>query len=1063
MNNFLKILFVEDVEDDSQMLLRELRKGGYQITHKRVETADEMLTALETEVFDLVVADYKLPNFSGPEALKLLKVINVDIPFITVSGSIGEDNAVEILKQGAHDFITKTNLSRLIPAIERSIGDSNLRKQKKATEIALHQSEEQYRMLFETAKDGLFLFLYTKGKEASNFIRVNSAACKMLGYTNEELMNLSPKDLEPLEMWSELPLLFDIIFDQNELSVERVLVRKDKTHFFVEISANPLVTKDGNAILATVRDITQRKQSEKTLYDSELKYRLLFENNPQPMWVYDLETLRFLSVNNAAVARYGYSHEEFFSMTLLDIRPTEDARKLLKNISESFEELQKSGIWQHKKKDGSIIFVEIYSHSFIFEGRNARLVLANDVTDRKLSEDALRESEKRYRALFDSSPISLWEEDFTEIKQYIDSLKAEGITDFDNYFDEHPHELIKCISRLKILDLNEATLKLYKAEGKDELLTGLERTTGLDTLKDFKKSVMAVVQNKLDFYTETENFTLDGEKLFVAISWKVLPGFEQNYGRAIVSIADLTDRKKAEIALKQQAEILEKIFENIPVMISFYDSTGKLITVNREFECVLGWNRQELVKVDLLKECFPDVDTRKDVLQFMINKPPGWQDFKTRTRHGKDIYTSWANVQLSDQSSFGIGQDITERKFAEEEIKTTNEELKILNKVILESASFLDIQHILEIALDEALRISNLEGGTICLINPDDTLSLAAHRAASQATISDLSSNKIKVGDCLCGKCAAEKCPLILRTPDEVLRYSTREVARGEDIRFHAAFPIIIKDKTLGVLCVFTRTDAKPTERSLKLLETITSQMSLSLENAKLYEHSQSQVAALQNLTERYRLLTERLRTAREDERIEIAREIHDELGQVLTALKIDLTLFQNKLPKRNVVLKSDIDEIITLVDSIIKTVQKISTELRPAVLDDLGLNAAIEWQVLEFQNRTEIICDISKVEDIGKLERHTATALFRIFQEALTNIVRHSAASRVEIVMKQIDTDIFLEIHDNGRGVAKEEIDDKNSIGILGMKERAIALGGEFTISGSPGEGSVVTVRIPA
>ncbi|MDP2207914.1 MAG: PAS domain S-box protein [Bacteroidota bacterium] len=941
MNKFLKTLFVEDIEDDAQLLLRELKKGGYNPTYRRVETAEQMSEALQSDVWDVIIADYNLPNFSGPEALNLLKQIGVDIPFIAVSGSIGEDNAVEILKQGAHDFITKTNLSRLIPAIEREIGDSNIRKQQKETEIALYQSEEQYRMLFETAKDGLFLFLYNTERGASNFIKVNSASSKMLGYSTDELLSLSPKDLEPPEAQGELPQLFNKIFDRNELSVERLFVRKDGTRFFVEISANPLATNDGSAILATVRDITQRKLAEESLLQSELQYRLMFNNNPQPMWVYDLESLRFLSVNDAAIAKYGYTLEEFYSMSLLDIRPPNDVPKLLKNISESDQELQQSGLWRHKLKDGRIIFVEIYSHSFDFKDKKARLVLANDVTERKLAElaselaeEALRESEKRYRGLFDSSPISLWEEDFSDIKKYIEIKRGEGVDDFDSYFDNNPEELLKCIGLLKILDINEATLKLYKAEMKSDVLQGLSRTSGIETLKDFKKSILAIVEGKLNFQTETENYTLDGKKLYVNITWKVLPGCEENCSRAIVSIADITDRK-----------------------------------------------------------------------------------------------------------------------LAEEEIKTTNEELKILNKVILESASYLDIHHILENALDEALRITNLEGGTICLINPDNTLSLAAHRATS--------SNKIKAGDCLCGNCAAEKCPLILWTREEVLRYSTREVARGEDIRFHAAFPIIIKDKVLGVLCVFTRTDAKPTKRSLKLLETITSQMSLSLENAKLYEQSQNQVVTLQNLTEQFRLLAERLRTAREDERIGIAREIHDELGQVLTALKIDLTLFQNKLPKRNNFFKKDLEGIISLVDSIIKTVQKISTELRPAVLDDLGLNAAIEWQVWEFQNRTGIIFDVSKIEDIGKLERHTATALFRIFQEALTNIARHSAASKVEIVMKHIDSDIFLEIHDNGSGITTEEIEDKNSIGILGMKERAIALGGEFTISGSPGNGTVVTVRI--
>lgn len=817
MNKFLKALFVEDIEDDAQLLLRELKKGGYNLTYRRVETAEQMSEALRSDVWDVIIADYNLPNFSGPEALMLLKESGVDIPFIAVSGSIGEDNAVEILKKGAHDFITKTNLSRLVPAIEREVEEFKIRKAHKQAEEALQQSEKRYQTLAQISPVGIFR---TDAMGYTTY--VNPRWCQITGLSADDALGYG---------WLEAVH----IDDREKLSKSWTEALQNHKEAFSEYR---IVRPDG-----TVAWVMGQAVPEKNF-------------------------------QNQAIAYVG---------------------------------------------------------------------TITDITARKLAEEALRESEKRYRTLFDSSPVSLWEEDLSDIKRYIDTKKTEGVDDFDSYFDNNPDELIKCIGLLKILDINESTLKLYKAESKSDLLQGLMRTSSVETLKDFKRSILAVAAGKSDFHTETENYTLDGKKLYLNVSWKVLPGYEDNYGRAIVSIADITDIK-----------------------------------------------------------------------------------------------------------------------LAEEEIKTTNEELKILNKVILESASYLDIQHILENALDEALRITNLEGGTICLINPDNTFSLAAHRATSEANISDLSSKNIKVGDCLCGNCATEKCPLILWTREEVLRYSTREILRGDEIRFHAAFPIVIKDKAQGVLCVFTRTDAKPTKRSLKLLETITSQMSLSLENAKLYEQSQNQVVTLQNLTEQFRLLAERLRTAREDERIGIAREIHDELGQVLTALKIDLTLFQNKLSKRNNFFKKDLEGIISLVDSIIKTVQKISTELRPAVLDDLGLNAAIEWQVWEFQNRTGIIFDVSKIEDIGKLERHTATALFRIFQEALTNIARHSAASKVEIVMKRIDSDIFLEIHDNGSGITTEKIENKNSIGILGMRERAIALGGEFMISGSPGIGTVVTVRIP-
>ncbi|MDP3644174.1 MAG: ATP-binding protein [Bacteroidota bacterium] len=194
------------------------------------------------------------------------------------------------------------------------------------------------------------------------------------------------------------------------------------------------------------------------------------------------------------------------------------------------------------------------------------------------------------------------------------------------------------------------------------------------------------------------------------------------------------------------------------------------------------------------------------------------------------LYSLGENVVVS------VFDNITERKLAEIEIKQRNSELQTLNRIISKTTEVLNLKSRLEFILDEALQIVGLEGGTICLINPDNTFELAAHRETSDETIDDLSNNQIKIGDCLCGNCALDCRPLILNTPEEVLRYATREVLRGEDIHFHAALPFLVEGKCVGVLCVFTRTDKKPTENSLKLLETVCAQAAVSIENARLFE-----------------------------------------------------------------------------------------------------------------------------------------------------------------------------------------------------------------------------------
>jgi len=221
------------------------------------------------------------------------------------------------------------------------------------------------------------------------------------------------------------------------------------------------------------------------------------------------------------------------------------------------------------------------------------------------------------------------------------------------------------------------------------------------------------------------------------------------------------------------------------------------------------------------------------------------------------------------------------------------------------------------------------------------------------------------------------------------------------------------------------------------------------------------------------RALAVRLQKIREEERVMIAREIHDEMGGGLTGLKMDLSWLLRKMGDADpfgerVALMDKIHTSNALIDQMIHVVRRISTDLRPSVLDDLGLIAALEWQLSEFTSRTEIQHEFIKTFDYVYLEEGTAVAVFRIFQEALTNIVRHFRATKVVIVLLEGERSLFgdeslvLEIRDNGRGITEEEILNKDSLGLLGMKERVQAFGGEFSIYGEPGGGTALILKIP-
>ena len=211
---------------------------------------------------------------------------------------------------------------------------------------------------------------------------------------------------------------------------------------------------------------------------------------------------------------------------------------------------------------------------------------------------------------------------------------------------------------------------------------------------------------------------------------------------------------------------------------------------------------------------------------------------------------------------------------------------------------------------------------------------------------------------------------------------------------------------------------------------------------------------------EQLRNLAAHLLSVREEERARISREVHDELGQSLTAVKMDLAWLAGRVPRTNGAMLKRIRSTLRLADSIIQTIRRISTELRPAVLD-LGLAEAVEWQVQEFQARSGLQCKV-RLLTREVVASNASTAMFRICQETLTNVARHAKATRVEVVLQKQRDRLVLLIRDNGRGFDQTDPSVAKSLGLLGMRERAAILGGRVNISSAPGKGTTVTAWIP-
>jgi PAS domain S-box-containing protein len=290
------------------------------------------------------------------------------------------------------------------------------------------------------------------------------------------------------------------------------------------------------------------------------------------------------------------------------------------------------------------------------------------------------------------------------------------------------------------------------------------------------------------------------------------------------------------------------------------------------------------------------------------------------------------------------------------------------------------------------------------------------------------------------------------------------ELAINADVRSLICTPIL--DSLGEVIGYFDIRNKKGgagfTLSDQNMLMALSPAASIAIQNALAYKQRLRAESDLKESFEQLRALAANLQSVREEEGTRIARELHDELGQALTALKFDLAWLTNQLASKDATFGERARAVSAQMDTMIKTVRRIATELRPGMLDDLGLVASLEWQAREFQKRTGVQCEVSAPQHDLALARAPSTALFRIFQETLTNVARHAEARHVKVKLESARGMLTLRIHDDGRGILAREITGTRSLGLLGMRERAALLGGSFAVRGTPREGTTVTVSIP-
>ncbi|MBC8282760.1 MAG: GAF domain-containing sensor histidine kinase [Nitrospinae bacterium] len=329
----------------------------------------------------------------------------------------------------------------------------------------------------------------------------------------------------------------------------------------------------------------------------------------------------------------------------------------------------------------------------------------------------------------------------------------------------------------------------------------------------------------------------------------------------------------------------------------------------------------------------------------------------------------------------------------------------------------------------------------------------------------------VPFGDCLCGRAAASGELLM----SESCFTDSRHERKYSDMRPHGHYIVPLKsfDNLVGVLFLYSDTHPSWYQHSQEVLLSIGGLIANTIERKKLDEELDNHRNNLEDIVatrtqdlvqskEQYRKLNNQIQMIREEEKSRLAREVHDQLGQALTALKMDTIHINKKLSPNQVNLKDQAQSMIKTIDETIKSVQHIATELRPPILDAFGICEAIAWQSREYEKRYKIPFDLNCLQDHVEIDKDLQTTLFRIFQEAVTNILRHANATRVQVRMTHEKNVLTFAIGDDGIGIKEKDIESPESLGLIGIKERVYPWEGEVNFESSPGKGTLIIITVP-
>ena len=899
--------------------------------------------------------------------------------------------------------------------------------ERKRIEQALQESENKYRNIFENIQD-----VYYRADMEGKLVMASPSGAILLGYASIEEMLGTDIAQSFYAIPQNRSAFLSALSEKGKVdNYEIVLKRKDGTsvttltssHFFYDENGEPI------GVEGILTDITDRKQAEESLKQSEEKYRSLIENINDA--VFSLDINGFFTYASPVIERiWGYKVADVIGCHFTDLVFPED----LPGLIESFERTLNGQIepfeFRIVDEEERMHHIHASSRLLIQDGQPTGITgVVTDITARKQAEEALRESEEKYRLVTENANELIAMVDMKG--DYIYANEAHRrIAGYD------PQELLGR-NALGFLHPEDYQIALEAFKSKSEL-----REVDLETRYKCTDGTFK--------WIHSHNRMLLDEN-----------GFPE---RGLMIGGDITERKLAEDALRESEERWRSLAENAPNLIISTDPVGTILYVN---QTVLGLQRKDAIGKTIYD--FADQEYQelvKENIEHVLHtgEPAKYETIGLGQGGQRTWYETHAGPVKWDNKIIAlifISTDITERKLQQEQILQHNRELAALNTISKTVNQSLDLDGIMENALNKILEILEIKHIFIALTDEkNEYVNLKLYKGISGHRLGKY--KRWKVGEGILGQVAQSGDSMFIESLQESIMAMWERVPKfviEDELKSAMYVPLKARGRTLGIMTAITEGKRifTPTERDL--LITIGNQISTAIENAVLYE----------DLQDEEEIRREGLREAilaQEEERRRIARELHDQTSQVLTGASAMLEASIASLPRGFTEIKERLKETRLSLTNMLLDVRNIIYELRPTMLDDLGLVAAARWQTEEFLGKAGVEANFEISGRKKKLPVQTETALFRIIQEATTNIIRHAQAKSARIKLGFEKDSVKLSIEDNGKGFEFQETknpkDGRRGLGLLSMKERTEILNGAFILESQSGTGTRITISIP-